>query len=100
MEGGDPLEPYLREGRVVAIPRRRAARLSLLDLVAGRFEPGRRYPEAAVNAVLAEYHADYCALRRYLVEEEFLDRRDGQYWRVGGTVDVTEDEPANVEGWV
>lgn len=70
------------------IPRRRAARLALLDVLAGRFEPGRRHAEPAVNAVLAEYHPDYCALRRYLVDEGFLDRRDGTYWRAGGTVEV------------
>ncbi|WP_235531297.1 DUF2087 domain-containing protein [Phycicoccus sp. Soil748] len=27
------------------------------------------------------------ALRRYLVEEGFMDRRDGRYWPAGGTVD-------------
>lgn len=28
------------------------------------------------------------ALRRYLVDEEFLHRRDGFYWRAGGTFEV------------
>lgn len=80
--------PYFRGGRLVALPRRRAARLVVLDVIAGRFEPGRQYPEAVVNAVLTEFHADFCALRRYLVDEGFLQRRDGVYWRSGGTVAV------------
>lgn len=70
------------------MPRRRAPRLALLDWLAGHFEPGRRYPEDSVNAVLEQFHPDYCALRRDLVDEGFMERRDRIYWRAGGTVEV------------
>jgi hypothetical protein len=79
---------FVRDGRVVTMPARREKRLVVLDHVAQRFEPGRRYPEHEVNAVLAEVHDDYAALRRYLVDEGFLSRERGIYWRSGGTVDV------------
>ena len=46
------------------------------------------YPEAEVNDVLRRYHDDYAALRRYLVDEGFLTREAGVYWRSGGTVEV------------
>ncbi|HEV7148233.1 MAG TPA: DUF2087 domain-containing protein [Pedococcus sp.] len=36
---------------------------------------------------MSAFHDDVAALRRYLVDEGFLDRRDGQYWRAGGSVD-------------
>ena len=39
-----------------------------------------------VNLILGQRHADTAALRRYLVDDGFLDRADGQYWRAGGTV--------------
>jgi hypothetical protein len=35
--------------------------------------------------MLARFHPDYCALRRYMVDEEIMDRCDGVYWRAGGT---------------
>jgi hypothetical protein len=35
--------------------------------------------------VLRQFHDDVAALRRYLVDEEFLDREAGEYWRSGGT---------------
>lgn len=82
------VRPYFRGGRLVVVPRRRKPRLAVLDLLASRFEPGRRYREQAVNAVLAEFHPDFCSLRRYLVDEQFMDRRDGLYWRIGGTVEL------------
>ena len=48
------------------------------------FEPGVHYSERTVSRFLAALHPDYAALRRYLVDEGFLDRRDGEYWRSGG----------------
>jgi len=52
------------------------------------FEPGVRYPEREVNALLAVWHPDVAALRRYLVDEGLLTREAGVYWRSGGWVDV------------
>ena len=54
---------------------------------ASRFRVGETYDETAVNNLLRPRHPDVAALRRYLVEEGFLERRDGRYWRAGGTVD-------------
>jgi hypothetical protein len=82
------LRRFLVDGRLVAIPAQRGKRLVVLDHLAGRFEPGVRYPEAEVNRALAAYHEDFATLRRCLVDEGFLDREQGVYWRTGGTVDV------------
>jgi hypothetical protein len=57
----------------------------VLDLLAQNFDPGRRYSEAMVNLILGRFHADVAALRRYLVDEGFLEREHGEYWRAGGT---------------
>jgi hypothetical protein len=76
------------DGRLLSMPAKQSKRRVLLDHLAQRFEPGRHYSEAEVNALLRPVHDDVAALRRYLVEEGFLDREGGQYWRAGGTVDV------------
>ena len=76
------------EGRLHTFPAKRAKRLVVLDHVAQSFEPGRTYPEAEVNEVLLRFHDDYAALRRYLVDEQFLTREENVYWRSGGTVQV------------
>jgi hypothetical protein len=83
----EELRAFVRDGKLVTLPRRRAKRILLLDLLAQEFEPGARYGEAEVNAVLAAVYPDYATLRRALVDEGLLDREDGQYWRSGGTVD-------------
>lgn len=84
------LDTFFRDGRLVLMPTRRAKRLVVLDEVAQLFELGKTYPEHQVNALLAPIHPDVAALRRYLVDEQFLSREGGVYWRSGGSVDLDE----------
>jgi hypothetical protein len=72
------------DGRLHTIPSKRAKLLVVLDHLAQSFEPGQRYDEAEVNLVLRGFHDDHAALRRYLVENDFLTREAGAYWRSGG----------------
>src|SRR3982750_2556574 len=74
------------EGRLVTVPAKRGKRLVVLDHLAQRFEPGERYSEPGVNRRLREAHEGVAALRRYLVDEGFLSRDAGVYWRTGGSV--------------
>ncbi len=91
----DPrLRVFTGHGRIETLPARQARRLLLLDKIAQAFEPGVCYPERRVSLFLGALHADYAALRRYLVDGEFLSRSGGQYWRSGGTVlPSPPDEP-------
>ncbi|OFE15722.1 transcriptional regulator [Humibacillus sp. DSM 29435] len=80
------------DGSLKSIPTKIRKRLVVLDLLSQEFELGERYPETEVNNRLRAFHPDVAALRRYLVEEGFLDRAEGQYWRAGGT---TVADPAD-----
>ena len=82
------LSRFVRDGRLLSIPAAHGKRLIVLGLLAQEFEPGRRYSEPMVNLILGRWHADTAALRRYLVDEGFLDRAGGEYWRSGGAVPV------------
>lgn len=79
-------------GRLLAIPSRHAKRLVVLDQLAQLFEPGEKYDELEVNRRLRAAHDDVAALRRYLVEDGFLDRSAGLYWRIGGSVPLSDGD--------
>jgi len=79
---------FMPAGRIDQMPARRSRRLVVLDHVSRAFEPGRRYAESDVDVVLRAFFDDYAALRRYLVDEGFLAREGGVYWRSGGSVEV------------
>jgi hypothetical protein len=82
------LRNYFRGGRLREIPARQSKRRIVLTRLALEFDAGVRYPEREVNHTLRLFHDDYAALRRYLVDEGFLSRERGMYWRSGGPVEV------------
>ena len=85
-QSGKVLRSFVADGRILAIPAKHSKKLVLLDWLAQDFEPGRHYSEAMVNLTLGQRHPDTAALRRYLVDDGFLDRADGHYWRSGGSI--------------
>jgi hypothetical protein len=83
------LNSFLTEdGRLHTMPTKRSKRLVVLDHIAQSFEPGQTYPERDVNEILMRFHPDFAALRRYLVDDQFLTRKENVYWRSGGSVVV------------
>ena len=80
------LRTFFRDGRLIEIPAKESKRRVVLERIAEEFEPGVRYPEPAVNAIVGRFFNDHASIRRYLVDEGFLDRDHGEYWRSGGRV--------------
>lgn len=82
------LRVFVRGGRLTQIPVARGKRRIVLEHIAANFEPGVRYPEREVDAVLRAWHPDHASLRRYLIDEGLMSREKGVYWRSGGPVEV------------
>jgi hypothetical protein len=73
---------FVRDGRLTSLPsRRRTLLLAACAFLADRFERGRRYREHEVNELLADDAPDVATLRRLLVDEGFMQRDHGAYWR-------------------
>ncbi len=86
---------FVRDGTLLSLPAQDAKRRLVLEHVVQSFEPGVRYPEREVDAVLRAWTdggtADHATLRRYLVDHQLLAREGGEYWRSGGWIDVLDD---------
>lgn len=82
------LRAFFRDGRLTEVPAKESKRRVVLERIALEFEPGVRYDETEVNGIVGRFLNDHAAIRRYLVEEGFLDRDHGTYWRAGGRVDI------------
>jgi biotin operon repressor len=74
------------DGSLKEIPVRRRKLEAILRHIVGEFEPGKRYSEKQVNAILAHFHADTATLRRELVASSLMERAGGggEYWRAEG----------------
>jgi hypothetical protein len=76
------LRAYLSaDGSLKAIPTQHKKLMVILYYLVKNFEPGVKYPENQVNQILRRYHEDTAALRRYMVDNQLLDRERGIYWR-------------------
>jgi len=84
LEDSKILGRFFSGTRLTQIPASRGKRRIVLERLAMEFEPGLRYQERDVNLILEAFHADYTSLRRYLIDEGFLTRDHGVYWRIGG----------------
>jgi hypothetical protein len=82
------LRTFFRNGRLTEIPAKESKRRIVLERIALEFEPGVRYDERHVNAIVGRFFNDYAAIRRYLVDGGLLTRERGDYWRTGGRVEV------------
>mgnify|MGYP001817423789 CR=1 FL=1 len=87
------LSRFFSGTRLKEIPSSRRKRRIVLERLAQEFEPGYRYQERDVNFTLQLFHADYAALRRYMVDEGLLTRAEGVYWRSGGRYLTNAERP-------
>lgn len=81
------LSTFFLYGKLKSIPRQRKKRLIVLEHLVESFEIGREYPEKQVNLILADYHEDFCTLRREMVDERLMARASGIYRRLVASAD-------------
>lgn len=74
------LKNHFEYDRLKTIPVQRKKRRIILEKLAESFERGRKYPEREINLILAQYHDDFCTLRREMIAEGLMEREHGEYW--------------------
>lgn len=74
------LQNHFEYGKLKTIPVQRKKRRIILEKLLESFEKGRSYSEKEVNLILADYHDDFCTLRREMIAEGLMERDHGVYW--------------------
>ncbi len=70
------------DGKLTQIPATRKKRYAVLAWLARKFDEGRTYTEAEVNALLQQFHWDSATLRREFIGYRMMERDRGIYRRV------------------
>ena len=69
------------DGTLISIPAKSAKRIAVLHRIAQELSPTTRYPEKNLNTIIATFHDDTAAIRRYMIEYGILERDDESvYW--------------------
>lgn len=76
------IDSFFSYGKLKAIPAQRKKERIVLEVIAQAFEYDRVYSEREVNIVIADFHDDFCTIRRDMIGEQLLQRDATGYWRV------------------
>lgn len=82
------LRTWVKNGRIVDIPSQEKKKQILIRWLAGQIDPDRRWTEREFSQWLAGFNEDFAFLRRYLVDNGYMARENGVYWR------TPENDPA------
>ena len=73
------IENFFEYGKLKNIPAQRKKRLIILEEIDKAFQPDKEYTEREVNIVIADFHDDFCTLRREMIMENILSRENSIY---------------------
>lgn len=73
------IENFFEFGKLKNIPAQRKKRLIVLDEMSKAFRPNKEYTEREVNIIIADFHDDFCTIRREMVGEGILSRKNAIY---------------------
>ena len=76
------IETFFADGKLRSIPAQRKKERIILEHIAESFEPGRDYSEREVNIIIADFHDDFCTIRRDMIAEKLLSREVGLYRKI------------------
>ncbi len=76
------IDAFFEYGKLKSIPTQRKKERIVLEVIAEAFACDRFYTEREVNILIADYHDDFCTIRRDMIGEKLLARDERGYWRV------------------
>lgn len=74
------IDAFFDYGKLKSIPAQRKKKRIVLEEIAKVFQPGRTYTEKEVNLLIADFHDDFCTIRRDLISEGLMERDAQVYW--------------------
>ena len=76
------LESFMEFGKIKTIPVQRKKKRIIYEEIVKAFERGRKYSEKEVNLIIADFHDDFCTIRRDMISEGLLIRENSIYERI------------------
>lgn len=73
------IKSFFEYGKLKSIPVQQKKRKIVLEEIGKAFERERSYTEREINIIIADFHDDFCTIRRELVGFDILERENGIY---------------------
>ena len=76
------IDAFFEYGKLKSIPAQRKKKRIILETITDSFEFDRVYTEREVNIIIADFHDDFCTIRRDMISEGLMARNADGYWRI------------------
>lgn len=76
------IDTFFEYGKLKSIPAQRKKERIVLEEIVKAFEIGRKYSEREVNLIIADFHDDFCTIRRDMIGEKLLTREGNCYCKI------------------
>lgn len=76
------IDTFFEYGKLKSIPAQRKKQRIVLEVIVQSFEYDRLYSEKEVNLIIADFHDDFCTIRRDMICERLLERSAEGYRRI------------------
>ncbi len=76
------IDAFFEYGKLKSIPTQLKKERIVLEVIAEAFDFDRMYSEREVNLIIADFHDDFCTIRRDMVGGRLLGRNGIEYWRI------------------
>ena len=73
------INSFFEYEKLQSIPVQQKKRKIILEEIAKKFQIGKEYSEREVNIIIADFHDDFCTIRREMVGFNILEREHGIY---------------------
>ena len=73
------IDSFFKYGKLVEIPVQNKKKQIILEKIVQAFEKDREYSEKEVNLIIADFHDDFCTIRRDLIGFNLMERENGIY---------------------
>ena len=76
------IDSFFKYNKLKSLPVQNKKKQIVLEKIVESFERDRIYKEKEVNLIIADFHDDFCTIRRYLIGFGLMKRKDGEYMRI------------------
>lgn len=76
------IDSFFEYGKLKSIPAQRKKERIVLEEIVKAFEMDKIYSEREVNIIIADFHDDFCTIRRDMIAERLMSRDERGYWRI------------------
>lgn len=76
------IKSFFKYDKLKNIPVQKKKKQMVLEKIVEVFEWDRTYTEKEVNLLIADFHDDFCTIRRDLIGFNLMERKDGIYKRI------------------